>query len=45
MHHIEEEIFKFKRPGVAVDVILFTIKNGDLQIGLIKPQHAPYSLK
>ncbi len=41
----EDTIFKFKRPGVAVDVILFTIKNGELQVGLIKREEAPYSGK
>lgn len=35
-------IFKFKRPGVAVDVILFTIKDNDFQIGLIQREEPPY---
>src|SRR3989338_8164007 len=45
MEEIEVDIFKFKRPGVAVDVILFTIKNGELQVGLIQREEAPYSGK
>ncbi|HLD00576.1 MAG TPA: NUDIX domain-containing protein [Candidatus Nanoarchaeia archaeon] len=45
MAKTEDEIFKFKRPGVAVDVILFTIKDGDLQAGLIKREEPPYSGK
>ena len=43
MSPAEDDIFKFKRPGVAVDVILFTIKNGDLQVALILREEAPYS--
>ena len=30
------DIFQYKRPGVAVDVILFTIKDNDLKVGLEK---------
>lgn len=41
----KDDIFKFKRPGVAVDVILFTIKKGELQAGLIQRKEAPYSGK
>ncbi len=37
-----EDIFKFKRPGIAVDVILFTIKDDDLNVGLIKRDDEPY---
>lgn len=36
------DIFKFKRPGVAVDVILFTIKDNDFQISLIQREEPPY---
>ncbi len=42
MAEIEVDIFQFKRPGVAVDVILFTIKDNDLQIGLIKREEPPH---
>ncbi len=42
MEEIEVDIFQFKRPGVAVDVILFTIKDNELQIGLIKREEPPH---
>jgi 8-oxo-dGTP diphosphatase len=38
----ETDIFQYKRPGVAVDVILFTIKDGDLKVGLIEREDEPY---
>ncbi|HIH11977.1 TPA: NUDIX hydrolase [Candidatus Woesearchaeota archaeon] len=38
----ESDIFQFKRPGIAVDVVLFTIKNDDLKVGLIQRQDEPY---
>ncbi|MFH0701532.1 MAG: hypothetical protein V2A62_03790 [Candidatus Woesearchaeota archaeon] len=41
----EDEIFQFKRPGVAVDVILFTIKDNDLKVGLIKREEDPHKGK
>lgn len=34
--------FKYKMPGVAVDVVLFTIKDNDLQAGLIQREDEPY---
>ena len=36
------DLHSFSRPGLAVDVILFTIKNDDLKVGLIKRQEEPY---
>lgn len=37
-----DNIFRFQRPGVAVDVILFTIKDNDLKVGLIRREDQPY---
>lgn len=37
-----DEIFKFQRPGIAVDVVLFTIIGHDLKVGLIKREDEPY---
>lgn len=37
-----DPIFSEKRPGVAVDLVLFTIKNDQLQVGLIKREEDPY---
>ena len=39
---LESDIFKFTRPGIAVDVVLFAIINDDLKVGLIKRQEEPY---
>jgi 8-oxo-dGTP diphosphatase len=36
------DLHSFSRPGLAVDVILFTIKDGDLKAGLIKREGEPY---
>src|SRR3989338_5450588 len=41
----ESDFFKYKMPGVAVDVVLFTIKDDDLQVGLIQREEEPYSGK
>ncbi len=38
----ENYIFKYKRPGIAVDVVLFTIKDDDLKVGLIQRMEEPY---
>lgn len=37
-----DDIWKVKRPGVAVDVILFSIINDELTVGLIKRDDEPY---
>jgi len=37
-----DEIFKFVRPAIAVDVVLFTIIDNDLKVGLIKREDEPY---
>lgn len=37
-----EDLHKFKKPALAVDVILFTIKNNDLKVGLVKREEDPY---
>jgi len=41
----DDDFFKYKMPGVAVDVVLFTIKDNDLQVGLIQRAEEPYSGK
>ncbi|MEK6905686.1 MAG: NUDIX domain-containing protein [Nanoarchaeota archaeon] len=41
----EDDFIKYKMPGVAVDVVLFTIKDNDLQVGLIQRAEEPYSGK
>ncbi len=38
----EDPIIKAKKPALAVDVILFTIKNDGLTVGLIKRDEEPY---
>ncbi len=38
----EVDLHKIKKPGVAVDVILLTIQNDDLKIGLINRKEEPY---
>ncbi len=38
----EDPIFTAKKPALAVDVVLFTIKNNDLKVGLIKRDDEPY---
>ncbi len=37
-----DEIITAKKPAVAVDVVLFTIKNEDLKVGLIRREEPPY---
>ncbi len=37
-----DEFNQFKRPGLAVDVILFTIEENDLKVALIKREEEPY---
>ncbi len=37
-----DDIHKFNRPGLAVDVILFTIKSNDLKVGLVRREEEPY---
>jgi 8-oxo-dGTP diphosphatase len=37
-----DNLHKIKKPALAVDVILFTIKDDDLQVGLIKRSEDPY---
>ena len=41
----DDDFFNYKMPGVAVDVVLFTIKDNDLQAGLIQRGEEPYSGK
>jgi 8-oxo-dGTP diphosphatase len=36
------DIWEFKRPGIAVDVVLLTIIDGELKVGLIKREEDPY---
>ncbi len=38
----EDEIVKAKKPALAVDVILFTIRDNTLMVGLIKRDEQPY---
>jgi len=38
----EVDLHKIKKPAIAVDVILLTIENNDLKVGLIKRQDEPY---
>ncbi len=37
-----EDLHKYKKPALAVDVILFTIKDNDLMVGLVKREYEPY---
>ena len=37
-----DNLHKIKKPALAVDVILFTIQDGDLKVGLIKREEDPY---
>jgi 8-oxo-dGTP diphosphatase len=39
---ISPEFAKYERPAVAVDVILFTIRQNELQIGLVKREEEPF---
>ena len=39
---MKDVIFKYERPGIAVDVVLFAIINNDLKVGLIKREDEPY---
>lgn len=41
----DDDFSQYKLPGVAVDVVLFTIKDNDLQVGLIQRAEEPYSGK
>ncbi len=41
----DDDFFQYKMPGVAVDVVLFTIRDNDLQAGLIQRAEEPYSGK
>ena len=38
----KDDLDKYNKPGLAVDVILFTIKNDDIKVGLIKREDNPY---
>lgn len=38
----QDPIYTATRPAVAVDVVLFTIKEGDLHVGLVQRQDEPY---
>ena len=38
----EDPIVAAKKPALAVDVVLFTIKNNDLKVGLIQRDEDPY---
>jgi len=38
----EEDFSKFQRPAIAVDVVVFTIKDGDLRVGLIEREEEPF---
>ena len=33
---------QYERPSVTVDVVIFTILNGELKVLLIKRKHRPY---
>ena len=39
---MKDEMFKFLKPAVAVDVVLFTIKDNDLKVALVKRDDEPY---
>lgn len=36
------DLHKVQKPAVAVDIILFTVKDNDLKVGLIKREEDPY---
>ena len=38
----DDDFSKYQMPGVAVDVVLFTIKDDHLQVGLIQRKEEPY---
>jgi 8-oxo-dGTP diphosphatase len=42
---IDPEFLKFDRPGVAVDIILFTVTKDDLRVGLLKRSENPHKGK
>jgi 8-oxo-dGTP diphosphatase len=42
---IDPEFAKFERPGIAVDIILFTVTKTDLQVGLLRRLEAPHKGK
>ncbi len=42
MKEKQDEILKFQRPGIAVDVVLFAIINNSLKVALIKREDDPY---
>ena len=41
----DDEIIKAKKPALAVDVILFTIRDSTLMVGLVRRDEEPYSGK
>jgi len=41
----QDDFSKYKMPGVAVDIVLFTIKDNDLQAGLVQREEDPYQGK
>ena len=38
----EEDIHKFKKPSVTADIVIFTIKDNDLKVLLVKRKIAPF---
>lgn len=38
----EEDLHRFQKPALAVDVVLFTAQDNDLKVGLIKREDEPY---
>jgi len=38
----QHDFDEYKRPGVAVDVVIFTIKDKDIRVGLIRRENEPY---
>src|SRR3989344_1214489 len=42
---METDIHKFKKPSVTVDIIIFTIKNNDLKVLLVKRDIEPFKGK
>src|SRR5689334_283443 len=45
MQEDPSDIWSFKRPGVAVDVVLLTLLNGELKVGLIRREEPPHQGK
>ena len=45
MVYPQDEIILAKKPALAVDIVLFTIKSNDLKVGLIQREEEPYNGK